>query len=68
MFYLMKNIGNELNGTMSAFKINEKTQSFSTEIKELMARYATDVISSCAFGIDSNSLKNPDSDFRKNGK
>lgn len=37
------------------------------DIKDLVARFATDVIGSCAFGLDINSLKNPNSDFRKYG-
>jgi cytochrome P450 family 6 len=34
------------------------------DVKETMARYTTDVIASCAFGIQSNTLKNPYSEFR----
>lgn len=38
------------------------------DIKDVLARFTTDIISSCAFGIQSNSLKNPDSEFRKYGR
>lgn len=38
------------------------------ELKELFERYTSDVISSCAFGLECNSLKNPNSEFLKIGR
>lgn len=38
------------------------------ECRELMAKYTTDVIGTCAFGIEMNALSNEDSEFRKMGR
>lgn len=80
MFGLMASVGNELNGTLVAMRHktmddgvgdkSERQQSHGicTEMRDLMARYTTDIIASCAFGVQANSLKNPDSDFRREGR
>ncbi|XP_060867015.1 cytochrome P450 6j1-like isoform X2 [Metopolophium dirhodum] len=38
------------------------------EFKELLARFSTDVISIVAFGFETNSLTNPDAEFRRVGR
>jgi cytochrome P450 family 6 len=35
------------------------------DVKETMYRYTTDVIASCAFGINSHSLEDPQAEFRR---
>lgn len=37
---------------------------FTAEVKDICALFTTDLISSIAFGINANSLKNPDGEFR----
>jgi len=38
------------------------------EMKEVAAKFSTDVISTCAFGIQSNCLMDPNAEFRKFGR
>lgn len=38
------------------------------EIREMMGKYSTDVIGSCAFGLRLDAINDPESEFRKHGK
>lgn len=38
------------------------------EIRDIMAKYSTDVIGSCAFGLKLDAINDPDSEFRRYGK
>jgi cytochrome P450 family 6 len=64
MFQTLVDCGIELESILEKSASNEEI----IEMKDILARYSTDVISSCAFGIQCNSLKNPDAEFRQWGR
>ena len=64
MFQTLVDCGLELGSILEESASNEEI----IEIKDILARYSTDVISSCAFGIQCNCLKNPDAEFRVWGR
>jgi cytochrome P450 family 6 len=64
MFQTCVDCGKELGNILEKSASNEEV----IEIKDILARYNTDVISSCAFGIQCNCLKNPDAEFRQWGR
>jgi len=64
MFQILVDCGHELGSILEKSASNEEV----IEMKDILARYSTDIISSCAFGIQCNCLKNPDAEFRQWGR
>jgi cytochrome P450 family 6 len=64
MFGTLVECGKELNAVLREPARNGET----FEVKDVLARFTTDVIASCAFGIQCNCLKNPDAEFRQWGR
>ncbi|CAD7079480.1 unnamed protein product [Hermetia illucens] len=64
MFPTVLEVADRFNETLAELLKTQNT----LEIKDLLARFTTDVIGTCAFGIECNSLKDPDAEFRKYGR
>lgn len=64
MFQTVANCGTILTNIMSD-KLNNNEP---VDIKDILGCYSTDIICSCAFGLDSNTSNDPDSLFRRMGK
>lgn len=66
MFYMLENVGNNLNEKLQKSLKNGSTE---VEVHELFGCFTTDVISLVAFGTEANCLKDPDrSEFFQNAK
>ncbi|EDS35555.1 cytochrome P450 6a22 [Culex quinquefasciatus] len=50
-----------------ALLVRESAEGVEMEMKEALARFTTDVIGRCAFGLECDSLSNPESIFRQMG-
>lgn len=64
MFQTLAECGIQLQQSLKEIANNQEV----VEVKDIIARFSTDVISSCAFGIQCNCLKNPNAEFREWGK
>ncbi|XP_073969726.1 probable cytochrome P450 6a21 isoform X2 [Rhodnius prolixus] len=60
MYDLMADCGNEL--------VTQMEGDQEIDMREILGRFAMDVIGSCAFGIDAGNLRNSDNEFRTKGK
>lgn len=68
MFGVVVEVGHQLEKAMDASVKAAAADGGDVEIKELCACYTTDVIGTCAFGIECNSLVDPKAEFRSKGK
>lgn len=68
MFPTVVQVANNLRSCLNQMidDVNDSDEGF--EIKDIMARFTTDVIGTCAFGIECNSLADPNAEFRRNGR
>ncbi|XP_055588831.1 uncharacterized protein LOC129741148 [Uranotaenia lowii] len=64
MFHTILAVGEQFDRYLTDYTADKRE----VEVKDLLARFTTDIIGSCAFGIDCNSLENPKSQFREMGK
>lgn len=63
MYGLMHAIGEEFNEYLLSMPLDEKTQTIRLEFRDIFARFSVDNIASCAFGIQANSMRDPENEF-----
>jgi len=67
MYPTVIDVGNRFTSTLTNI-LNTSNGTATVEIKDLLVRFTTDVIGTCAFGIECNSLYDPNSQFHNMGQ
>jgi cytochrome P450 family 6 len=65
---MMFNLMNECAEELRSYLEGPASRNEDLEVKEIMAKFTTDIIGSCVFGLKCNSMKDPDSEFRSMGR
>lgn len=66
MFHTICEVADRLTEVLDTMATANQTQE--VNMREYLARFTTDVIGSCAFGLECDSIRNPESEFREMGK
>ncbi|XP_063227415.1 probable cytochrome P450 6a13 [Bacillus rossius redtenbacheri] len=64
LFHLVSQCADQLAGCLDEVATSDQV----VDLRDFLARFATDVIGTCAFGVDCNSMRDPESEFRKFGE
>ncbi|XP_017066143.1 probable cytochrome P450 6a14 [Drosophila eugracilis] len=68
MTEVIVDVGHRLGDAMAKEVKEAQKDDGNVEIKDLCARFTTDVIGSCAFGLECYSLQDPNAEFRQKGR
>ncbi|XP_011864467.1 PREDICTED: cytochrome P450 6k1-like [Vollenhovia emeryi] len=66
IFELMLECGKDLDTYLESLKLGDQGKEM--DIKELIAKFTTDIIGTVAYRLNVNSLNNPDAEFRRHDK
>lgn len=64
MFHMMEELSNQFNKNLDSYASTGTT----VDIKNELSRFTTDIISACAFGIDTNTMKRENEELLEKGR